>query len=419
MAPPGRGLSIVLLGYLTSDLGVGESARLWLRALQDVATTKGVDLDDPWTAADGESRAQSAEGDCGAADVRVLCFNADETPLMLHHPVVRRVPARWTIGVWHWELESLPRWMRRSLSHVDEVWAGSTFSAHAIAQHSSRRVRVMPPPVPVSIPTPQPMTRSTMGLPEGHLFFFEFDYRSVFERKNPIGVIESFRHAFLPKEGPILLIKSVNGAMFPAKRQRLASAVHGRSDIIIWDTHLPKETNTRLVAACDTYVSLHRSEGFGLTLAEAAALGKAVIATGYSGSMDFLNESTSLLVPYRLVPIGPGQYPYGRSQVWADPDTKVAAEHMRWAWLHPERAAELGASAQKLMMRDYSMASCSSAAQAALAEVDLKPAHVVETTALTPFTCGREQAAWRARVWAATQVRRARRLVGRWPGSPR
>ena len=150
-------------------------------------------------------RLSQTEVESGVTDVRLLCFNADETGLMLRHPVKWRAPARWTIGVWYWETDNLPRWMQRaSPSHVDEVWAGSSFTARAIPElgrpstviGSCRR-----PYLTLPVGSRPPVARSTFGLPDGHLFFFEFDYRSVFERKNPIAVVEAFFcHTFSPGE---------------------------------------------------------------------------------------------------------------------------------------------------------------------------------------------------------------------------
>ena len=126
--------------------------------------------------------------------------------------------------------------------------------------------------------------------------------------------------------------------------------------MVVRDVHLPDETNTRLLASCDTYVSLHRSEGFGLTLAEAAVFGKAVIATGYAGPMDFLDEGTSLLVPYRLVPVGPGRYPLqpprrvGRARYH-----QSRRGYMRRVWLNPDPQADSGGlGAGAYFTRNYS-----------------------------------------------------------------
>jgi Glycosyl transferases group 1 len=416
MRPGAQDIAVSIVGYLTSDLGVGQSARLWLEVLKEVCTVEPVDLGDPWTTRRADWPSEPDRGRKTVSDVRLLCFNADETGLMLHHPVVRRAPARWTIGVWYWETDNLPRWMQRASEHVDEVWAGSSFTARAINWDSSRPVRVMPPAVPDAAGRLSPIARSTFGLPDGHLFFFEFDYRSVFDRKNPIAVVEAFCHAFSPGEGPVLFIKSVNASMFPREHQRLAEAAQGRADVVVRDVHLPHETNTRLLASCDTYVSLHRSEGFGLTLAEAAVFGKAVIATGYAGPMDFLDEGTSLLVPYRLVPVGPGRYPYGRRDVWAEPDTTVAAGYMRRVWLNPDRAGELGARARELMLRNYSVPSRASAARAALVEANLRPLDSVSSSHLSSSVSLWERWSWDQRVRAAQQVRRVRRLADGWPG---
>ena len=123
---------------------------------------------------------------------------------------------------------------------------------------------------------------------------------STIQRKNPVGLIEAFRRAFAAGEGPRLLIKTINAPLRPLHEEALLDAAQGRPDIHIVDRSLTAEEMDGLIAGCDCYVSLHRSEGFGLTMAEAMAVGKPVIATAYSGNVDFMNRDNSLLVDYEL-----------------------------------------------------------------------------------------------------------------------
>ena len=110
---------------------------------------------------------------------------------------------------------------------------------------------------------------------------------------------------------------------------------------------LPREGIDGLVQLCDCYVSLHRSEGFGLTMGEAMSHGKPVIATGYSGNMDFMTAANSLAVRHRLIELDRDHGPYERGSEWADPDEEHAAELMRWVYEHRDRAAAIGARARE------------------------------------------------------------------------
>jgi len=169
-----------------------------------------------------------------------------------------------------------------------------------------------------------------------------FDYLSTVQRKNPVGLIEAFKLAFAPGEGPQLLIKTINAPLRPLAEEELLWAAHGRSDIHIVDRSLSGEEMAGLMAACDCYVSLHRAEGFGLTMAEAMAIGKPVIGTGYSGNVDFMNSENSYLVDYTIGRVGPDCEIYPPEGEWADPSNEHAAKLMRSVFSEPAKAAARG-----------------------------------------------------------------------------
>lgn len=110
-----------------------------------------------------------------------------------------------------------------------------------------------------------------------------------------------------------------------------------------------------LIACCDAYVSLHRSEGYGLTLAEAMALGKPAIATRYSGNLDFMSGATSKLVGYDMTPVGQDLGPYRKDALWAEPRVSEAAKAMRWVVDQPAAAAAMGRRAQESIARVASL----------------------------------------------------------------
>lgn len=411
MLPELQDLTVAVLGYLDADLGVGESARRWLRVIECV-TPNVVPVAVPLTPPRASPfRRPLAALEVRDVDVRLLCFTADETRLMLHHPLVRAVEAKRSIGLWHWETEVFPWWLRGAFQPLDEVWAGSTFAQQAISRHTRKTVRAMPLPVALDEQAPtERSARAALGLPDRYLFLFEFDYRSVFERKNPVGAITAFQSAFAPGEGPVLLVKGTNGEQFPQREALLRATANGREDIILWNERLSAADNSSLMSACDVYVSLHRSEGFGLTLADAAARGKCIIATRYSGPTDFLADDAYLGVPYARARIGRGNYPYPASGYWAEPDAHFAGTMMRWSWQHPERARELGSRAQQGARTRHSVPVRAAAARTALAELDT--ADPKPTTASTN-TPGRSRIpAWPIRSSLHRQSRRLLRLGG-------
>ena len=187
---------------------------------------------------------------------------------------------------------------------------------------------VLPPKIDPSLP------RADLGLPDKFIFLFSFDLLSVLERKNPIGLIQAFIKAFPSTDNATLVIKTINGDKRCLEMEKLRYAVHGRSDIILMDGYLSPIKNSTLTALSDCYVSLHRSEGFGLTIAEAIALGKPVIATGYSGNIEFTNEDNSYLCPVRTSKVG--------HLGTLDPDLEAAAGFLTHVYTHPEEARARG-----------------------------------------------------------------------------
>ena len=185
------------------------------------------------------------------------------------------------------------------------------------------------------------LTRSHFALPEDRfLFYFGFDFRSFVARKNPEAAIAAFQAAFPPgDDGVGLVIKTLGGADKPDALAALNARVATDPRIVLRDQEYAGAEHATLVQRCDCYVSLHRSEGFGRGPAEAMLLGKPVIATAYSGNMDFMTAENSLLVDYRLMPVRPGEYPGWEGQEWADPDIEQAARHMQAVRSEPALAA--------------------------------------------------------------------------------
>ena len=190
-------------------------------------------------------------------------------------------------------------------------------------------------PVPVvTLPQPVLAPAAAVGelpvdLGDAFTFLFTFDFFSTARRKNPVGLVEAFTRAFEPGDGAQLVVKTFNGDAKPESLAQLERAAAGRDDVHVIDRFLPVEQKDALLARADAYVSLHRSEGFGLSLAEAMLLGKPVIATGYSGNLQFMTPANSWLVGYELTRVGEGVEMYPPDAQWAEPDLGHAAELMR------------------------------------------------------------------------------------------
>jgi hypothetical protein len=337
-----------LAGYLTGVMGTGEHGRQLAAALRTqgipvAATTihgPGALEDDSLAPATDESIAADR-----FAAVNLLCVNADSVAMVAEQLGSAFFDGRYTIGFWAWEVSAFPKQFRGAFDRLEEVWVGSRHVRDAVAPGATKPVIAIPQPVsmtPEAEHAPAPP-----GLPPGFRFLFAFDYLSVFERKNPLATVAAFARAF-PHGGSgeaSLIVKSLNHDHDPAAHERLRAAVATSPGVHLIEERLSKQDRDGLLASADCYVSLHRAEGFGYTLAESMWLGKPVIATGYSGNLDFMSEANSFLVKHRLVEIGPGSDPYPAEGVWAEPDIKHAARCMRQVVENRAESARRGARA--------------------------------------------------------------------------
>ncbi len=337
---PPWGVNVV--GYLRSELGVGEAARLMIAAL-DARNIPNMPVHGSFVPSSRQGQAYDfVSPDRAPFPVNLICVNADLLPTFVAETHDDFFAGRYKIGLWWWEVESFPEEWLGAFDLLDEVWVATQHIADTLSVLTS--VPIVKITLPVVVSDPPRRTRGELGLPPSFVFLFMFDFNSVMERKNPIGVIEAFKRAFPEESATSLVIKSINAEFQPEKYAAVLKASAGRGDIRIWDAYVSSEDKTALLASIDCYVSLHRAEGFGLTPAEALYLGKPVIATGYSGNLEFMTEENSFLVHHSMVPIGEGAWPYPAAGEWAEPDLDHAAELMRRVVEDPQEAQRRAAT---------------------------------------------------------------------------
>lgn len=256
-----------------------------------------------------------------------------------------RLGDRYLIACWFWELEVFPEAWLPALLLVDEVMVSTCFIEEAVGHVTAKPVWHVP--LPVGEAHDSGLMRADFGLDDdAFIFLTSFDFNSFLTRKNPLAVIKAFQLAFADSGSDVrLLIKSSNGHRHPAKLQELIVAASSDRRIIIRDEVIDRSDVQALQRCVDAYVSLHRAEGFGLGLAECMRLGKPVIATAWSGNMDFMTRDNSCLVDYNLVPVLEGEYLHCDGQRWAEPSVPHAAEQMRRIVDDRDFAAKIGARA--------------------------------------------------------------------------
>jgi SAM-dependent methyltransferase/glycosyltransferase involved in cell wall biosynthesis len=333
---PRRVPSVLVAGYLRGTLGLGQAGRAYVASLQVAGVpvaTRSIAIDPP---SDGLARSAPPRPEERAfaelalpggeeAEVALLCVNADQTPELVES-LGDDVDSRYRIGSWAWETDLIPDRWDTAFGLVDELWAYSSYVAENLARAADVPVVVVPPPV--QAPDPQGAAIPFV-VPDGFVFLFAFDFFSTVQRKNPVGLIEAFTRAFAHGAGPTLILKTINADYRPQERERLRHAIGDRKDILLVDRSLEPRELAALFARADCYVSLHRAEGFGLTLAESMLLGKPVIATGFSGNTDFMTPANSYLVDWTLTAVGPDAEHYPADGQWAEPSLDHAAALMR------------------------------------------------------------------------------------------
>ncbi len=338
--PAGRGVNV--LGYFRFPCGLQEEAGQLCRALEH-ARYAVARRDLPVGSDQGELLPGRFD-DLERYPVSLVKVGAasplDETYARAGlHPR----PGVYRVACWSWELGTLPAGAVEASGLADAVWTPTEFGADAVRRGWPGK------PVSAVLPPLAPPARA--GQPFGHsqgrfLVFFAFDMGSCGERKNSLGLIRAFRAAFPAGERVGLLIKvsraSANRPLWAA--MRAAAAADPR--VTLLDVVLPRVEIDAMMAACDCYASLHRAEGLGLTMAEAMLRGKPVVATGYSGNLDFMTAETAHLVRYKLVKVGPGNPPYDADAEWAEPDEAHAAELLRQVYDDRDAAAALGRRAR-------------------------------------------------------------------------
>ena len=360
---------VEVVGYFTADLGIGEAARQVVTSLEGAGIPVSTRTYTRTLSRLGAPWADRPAPDGGRYDTTLLCVNADTLPTLGRDYGPAFFEDRYTIGLWFWELAQWPETMTTpALRYVDEIWVSSEFGAKGLRLATDKPVRVMPHP------THAP-ARSDVRIPEVaddvFTFLFVFDYLSVLERKNPVGLVEAFAEAFPDPGEARLVIKSINGAKRPTDRERLLYAIGDRPDIVLVERYLDRDELDGLMWNADCFVSLHRSEGFGQTLAEMMAIGKPVIATRYSGNLAFMDETNSILVGQKWTPVPAGCDPYSAhiGLGWANPIRRQAARAMRRMVEDAALRERLGAQAARTIADNFSTEALGRAARARLDEI--------------------------------------------------
>ncbi len=326
---PREDVGINIVGYLRSEHGIGESARICAQSASAVSMPFALcDYNAGNSARTEDNRWETRLGLENPYPVNVFHINADQMTLARETLKEPFFHDRYNIGYWHWELPDFPDRFHTGFAFLDEIWVPTSFVMDAVSAKSP--VPVVRIPHSIGFEVDSSVERAKFGLPERKfLFLTMYDMNSAQGRKNPQAVVSAFRNAASARNDAVLVIKVQNTSSYPEEFRQLREELGDSPYFFLIDQTFTRGEVYELEMLCDCFISLHRSEGFGLGLAECMYLGKPVIGTNWSGNVDFMNAHNSCPVDYRLVTLDRDYGPYyKKGGTWADPDTDHAAWFM-------------------------------------------------------------------------------------------
>jgi len=342
-----------LVGYIRADMGLGTAARGLAAALEVAGIPFNViNLEHGNYSSHTDYSWSHKEVQHSRYDITIVCVNPDNSFYLRTQISPEILGDRYVISNWYWELPEMPDEWLAEFEYTDEVWAATNFIKDAVSAKAPVPVVRVPPVVQLK----KPLSRIPLGLPENRfLFLAMFDTKSVLERKNPLGVVRAFKKAFESDDESVGLVLKFNNADYdqPVLKE-LRAELAGCKNVFVLDRLLNRDELTSLIDACECFVSLHRSEGFGLGPAEAMSLGKPSILTNWSGNTDYMTSDNCVPIDYELVKLDRDYGPYKAHQHWAEPDLDQAAHWMKRLVDEPQLAREIGLRGQQTISSQFS-----------------------------------------------------------------
>lgn len=339
-----EGGPLFIAGMFRTGNGIGRAARSCFEALKaEGYAPRAADLSAAFNQVDLEETVPLLRFEKRVPGTIIVFANPPEIERALMSLGLRRWDHWRIIGAWSWEFAVAPADWARQAQFVSEIWAPSQFVADGFEAEYKRPVFSVPHFIPVTARQPEPAD-------PGRLLSIltVADGRSSLERKNILASVRIFQKALPAPFAAELVVKCRNLEVAPAYARALREAAQADPRIRLIEGTLSQHDQDRLLDGCDILLSPHRSEGFGVHLAEAMARGKCVIATGWSGNLQFMSQDCAALLPYTLVPLDDpaGIYPALEGALWAEPDLEAGAEALADLAKDPGKRQRLGAAAR-------------------------------------------------------------------------
>lgn len=315
-----RGLNII--GYTEGEFGLGEAVRLNIEA----AKTHQI----PLNLINFEKLKKYPKYTYNFEyDVSLVQISLRDIDTFFRVMDPKLFKARYTILFLIWESEYLPPELSENLSLFNEIWTASSYCKELFKKVYANPILIVPHPVEITLKSIYDQKAKVYFDKQKFSFLFIFSYHSSVERKNPFFLVEAFNKAFKTNENVELIIKTVGEERHRKESNKLHQQVAASKNIKIFNVDLDKNAVNHLINDCDCYVSMHHSEGYGLTLAEAMFFGKPTIATNYSGNKQFMNHLNSFLIDFDIAPIENPDTNFSSQTIWANPNLENAVETLR------------------------------------------------------------------------------------------
>jgi glycosyltransferase involved in cell wall biosynthesis len=357
-------VGVNMFAFGGAGVGLGAAARGYAAALRPMLPLHEVTI--PWNRAILEEVVISSPH-----AINLVHVNPDVLPIFLGRHGRNLLPAHYNVAIWVWELHAGYAVWHAQGRLFNEIWTPSTYSANAIQPVCDTPVYVIPHVVD-ELPTRDALRRGDLGVDQdSFVFLYIFDIASTFERKNPLALVRAFRKAFGSRQDVQLILKYHHSEFDPAATQLLERLTQAAPNIRTINQTLPEEQVYGLLRSCDCFVSPHRSEGFGLNIGAAMYFGKPVIATGYSGNMDFTTPENAFLIDYDLVAVQHETGAYKANYVWADPSEDHLAALLRTVVESPDEARRRAELGRRTIQELYSVKAVSGKIRQRLTELGL------------------------------------------------
>jgi glycosyltransferase involved in cell wall biosynthesis len=318
-------LSINYHGFFDGNFGIAEATRLNAVAMESA----GIQVNRINYSSDTLEKIKSETEPEFQSYINIFHINSNVTHEFFSKNQDINLAGHYNIVYWAWEFPEVSDKTVDFLNIFDELWVPSDFCVNIFTKYTGIPVMRFSHPIQ-KMATSEEFDFNTYQIkPNSKVYVTIFDSLSTTIRKNPEATIESFIKVFNNDPESVLIVKTHNLER-SKDAQKALEKYNNIPNIIIINEHFSKEKLHSLIQKSDVLISLHGSEGFGLTMAEAMSYGKVVVGTGYSGNLDFMNVNNSFLIQYDFIKTSNTKGLIAEGLTLARPNIEDAVEKLKY-----------------------------------------------------------------------------------------